>query len=206
MIGMKTEDARNALQELRAGNQRLVSGKLERASRIEHRSFAELATGQSPKAAVLACSDSRVPPELAFDQGPGEIFVVRVAGNVAGPDQIGSIEFATEQLGVSLIVVLGHSDCGAVKATLADIRSPIPNLSPNLRGIIDRIRPAVEGISDDAGTDPLDKAVRMNVIATANALRSDSELLRRRSSNETIDIVGADYTIGTGVVEFFDAP
>ncbi len=203
---MKTEAARTALHELRAGNQRLVSGKLERTSRIEQRTFAELAAGQSPKAAVLACSDSRVPPELAFDQGPGEIFVVRVAGNVAGADQIGSIEFATEQLGVSLIVVLGHSDCGAVKATLEDIRSPILNLSPNLRAIIDRIRPAVERISDDSGTDPLDAAVRMNVIATASALLSDSELLKRRSAKDTIDIIGADYTIGTGVVEFFAAP
>ena len=197
-----------ALQRLREGNRRFVAGTriLDAASSLSRR--AELVEGQEPLAIVLGCSDSRVPAELVFDQGLGDLFVIRVAGNVVAPSQIGSVEFAADRFGTRLVVVLGHSQCGAVLATLEELRRPEDAHSRNLRSIVDRIRPAVEGllateIADDPGA-LARAAVRANVRASANQLRHGSELIERLYARDGLLIVGAEYSLETGIVDVFD--
>jgi carbonic anhydrase len=134
--------ASEALERLREGNRRFVSD-LAKADGLSSRSRrAELVTGQRPFAIILGCSDSRVPAEIVFDQGLGDLFVIRVAGNIVAPSQIGSVEFAAERFGTRLVVVLGHSQCGAVLATLEELQRPRESQSRNLRSIVDRIRPS----------------------------------------------------------------
>ena len=202
-----------ALQELRAGNHRFV-GKLglesepgleARAARIgRHR----LPREQEPMAIVLGCSDARVPAEIIFDQGLGDLFVIRVAGNIVAPSQVGSVEFAASAFGTRLVVVLGHSNCGAVHATLEQLSRPVRDQSRNLRSIVDRIRPAVEGLLErvpphDAPT--LEQhAVRANIRMSSAQLRHGSELLEQLIEKDGLVVVGAEYSLETGVVEFFD--
>src|SRR2546421_9109809 len=133
-----------ALVRLRGGNGRFVAGRADAASFLSPPRRLALAEGQQPFAFVLGCSDSRVPAELVFGQGFGDLFVIRVAGNIVAPSQVGSVEFAAARFGTRLAVVLGHTQCGAVRATLEEVRQPAPRQSPNLRSIVDRIRPAVE--------------------------------------------------------------
>ena len=206
--------ARAALAALREGNRRFVgklgleseSGLEAGAARARRR---ELPTGQEPLAIVLGCSDARVPAEIVFDQGLGDLFVIRVAGNIVAPSQIGSVEFAAAAFGTRLVVVLGHSNCGAVHATLEQLARPSREQSRNLRSIVDRIRPAVEGLLEHAAP-PGDRqaleqqAVRANIRMSANHLRHGSELLEQLIQNDGLLVVGAEYSLETGVVDFFD--
>lgn len=200
--------AREALERLREGNLRFVAGVRRGGALATQARRRELATGQAPFAVILGCSDSRVPAEIVFDQGLGDLFVVRVAGNVAAPSQIGSIEFAAGQLGTRLVVVLGHSRCGAVSATIEDLRRPDESCPAHLRSIIDRIRPAVEALPGAAsGTDTdalVEGPVRANVRHAVRCLREDSELLGRLTREEGLVVIGAEYSIETGVVGFLD--
>lgn len=168
----------------------------------------ELVTGQAPSAVILGCSDSRVPVEMVFDQGFGDLFVIRVAGNIVAPSQIGSVEFAAEAFGTRLVVVLGHSRCGAVGATLAELQQPTARRSRNLRAIVDRIRPSVEELlMTDLRNDPdalSQYAIRANVRASANGLRHGSDVLERLIAEDGLCVVGAEYSLETGEVEFFD--
>ncbi len=199
--------ALEALERLLEGNRRFRSGKrsADGLSSLARRS--ELVTGQKPFAIVLGCSDSRVPAEIVFDQGLGDLFVVRVAGNVVAPSQIGSVEFAAEQYGTRLVVVLGHSQCGAVLATLEEMRRPGKAQSQNLRSIVNRIRPAVEGLAADRGEDDdalVRDAVRANVRASANQLRHGSDVLERLIERDGLLVLGAEYSLETGMVDVFD--
>lgn len=200
--------AQEALARLQAGNQRFVAGVRDVQTLISQLRRGELVAGQAPFAIVLGCSDSRVPAELVFDQGVGDLFVIRVAGNIVAPSQIGSIEFAAERFGTRLVVVLGHSLCGAVQATLEELERPTEMRSPNLRSIVDRIRPAVETLLEtDLRRDPaalIHYAVRANIRAAANHLRHGSQILEHLIQQEGLLVVGAEYSLETGVVEFFD--
>src|SRR5271165_1072569 len=138
--------ADQALARLREGNLRFVADARDGGTLSTRTRRIELAAGQKPFAAILGCSDSRVPVEIVFDQGLGDLFVIRVAGNIVAPSQIGSVEFAAENFGTRLVVVLGHSSCGAIEATLDQLQRPIENQSRNLRSIVDLIRPSVEGL------------------------------------------------------------
>jgi carbonic anhydrase len=197
--------AREALALLREGNRRFVANQSTTAHQA--RREAQLA-GQEPFAIVLGCSDSRVPAELVFDQGFGDLFVIRVAGNIVAPSQVGSVEFAASRFGTRLVVVLGHSQCGAITATLEELLGKSSNSSRNLRSIVDRVRPSVETLL--AGRKDLDmnvvvhEAVRANVRASANHLRHGSELLERLIREDGLLVIGADYSLESGRVTFFD--
>jgi carbonic anhydrase len=200
--------ASEALERLREGNHRFVSD-LAKTDGLSSRSRrAELVTGQRPFAIILGCSDSRVPAEIVFDQGLGDLFVIRVAGNIVAPSQIGSVEFAAERFGTRLVVVLGHSQCGAVLATLEELQRPRESQSRNLRSIVDRIRPSVEGLLVTELRSDLDAlvstAVRANVRASANQLRHGSEVLERLIEDDGLIVVGAEYSLETGLVDVFD--
>ena len=192
--------AREALDRLRDGNKRFVADRAAGGSGTTETRRAELADGQEPFAIILGCSDSRVPAELVFDQGLGDLFVIRVAGNIVAPSQVGSVEFAAERFHTRLVVVLGHSQCGAVTATLEEMRRPATGQSQNLRSIVNRIRPAVEGLTD------VNQAVRANVRASANHLRHGSSVLEHLLLTNGLRVVGAEYSLETGVVDFFDTP
>jgi len=200
--------ATRALRRLREGNMRFVAHVRSAETLARQLMRAELVSGQQPFAVVLGCSDSRVPAELVFDQGLGDLFVIRVAGNIVAPSQIGSVEFAVERFGTPLVVVLGHSRCGAVEATLEALHAETRPASRNLNSIVERIRPALEGwASRDAGWNPdalLREAVRANVGTSVNQLRRGSALLERRVLSEELFIVGAEYDLITGRVDFFE--
>ena len=200
--------ASEALERLREGNRRFVAGEHtidELASGIRRMA---VVSGQRPIAAILGCSDSRVPVEVVFDQGFGDLFVIRVAGNVVAPSQIGSVEFAAERLGTRLVVVLGHTRCGAVTATLEDLQRPVSNQSWNMNSIVGRIRPSVEGLlATDLKNDPerlIDQAVRANVRASVNQLRHGSDVLELLLRRDGLRVVGAEYSLETGIVDFFE--
>lgn len=194
----------DALQRLRDGNRRFVNGERGSIDTIGQARRAELVGGQDPFAVIVACSDSRVPVELLFDQGLGDLFVIRVAGNIVAPSQIGSVEFAATELGSNLVVVLGHSNCGAVDATLKDLAHVEETQSPNLRVIVDQIRPAVEALLATGDQPTLDEAVAANVRHSAQRLTHGSEILRNRVASGNLMVVGAAYSIESGEVEFFD--
>jgi carbonic anhydrase len=200
--------AREALDRLREGNHRFISslrgsGELQNPSRRP-----ELTNAQEPFAIILGCSDARVPAEIVFDQGLGDLFVIRVAGNIVAPSQVGSVEFAAARFSTRLVVVLGHSGCGAVVATLEELRRPTDKQANNLHAIVDRVRPSVEGLlNTDIARDPdalLRHAVRANIRASADHLRHGSQLLEQLIAGEGVMVVGAEYSLETGVVEFFD--
>ena len=191
--------AAEALERLRSGNARFVAGTSNINDAVSGARRAELVGGQTPFAVILACSDSRVPVELVFDQGLGDLFVIRVAGNIVAPSQVGSIEFAAAQLGTRLVVVLGHSNCGAVDATLKELAQKQEERSPNLRSIVDRIRPAVERLE----TPSLQEAVAANVRNSVEQLHHGSDILEELISSDKLTIVGAEYSIETGEVGFF---
>lgn len=204
----RTPSALDALERLREGNRRFVSGVRSLDALLAPLRRNELVAGQKPFAVILGCSDSRVPVEIVFDQGVGDLFVIRVAGNIVAPSQIGSVEFAAEQFGTRLVVVLGHTRCGAVEATLEELRRPNASRSQNLRSIVDRIRPGVESLltTDLArDADALGRqAVRANVRVSANHLRHGSEILEELIRKDGLLVVGAEYSLETGAVEFFD--
>jgi carbonic anhydrase len=201
--------AREALERLREGNRRFVSGVRSGNILASHTRRNELAAaGQEPFAIILGCSDSRVPAEIVFDQGLGDLFVIRVAGNIVASSQIGSVEFAAERFGTPLVVVLGHTRCGAVLATLEELRRPRENQSRNLRSIVGRIRPSVEVLlATELRNDPdalVRHAIRTNVRASANQLRHGSEVLEQLIQGGRLLVVGAEYSLETGTVEFFE--
>jgi carbonic anhydrase len=200
--------AAQALARLREGNVRFVASIRDPAASLDAERRARLAAGQEPFAIVLGCSDSRVPAELVFDQGFGDLFVIRVAGNIVAPSQVGSVEFAAERFGTPLVVVLGHSQCGAILATLDQIRRPSPAAGRNLRSIVDRIRPSIEPLVRHAaaGADAalVGAAVRANIRAAAEHLRTGSEILERLVAAGKLRVVGAEYSLDSGVVDFFD--
>ncbi len=200
--------AKDALKKLQDGNKRFVcdeAGSIARTCKIRRN---ELLEGQKPFAVILGCSDSRVPAEIVFDEGLGEIFVIRVAGNIVAPSQIGSVEYAVETFGTRLVVVMGHSQCGAVKATISELEQPTENRSLHLRAIVDRIRPSVEVLLEsnvDATADELlELAIRSNIRASANHLRHGSAILENLIEQNELLIVGAKYCLESGEVEFFD--
>ena len=205
---MSNTSAQEALDRLVKGNRLFASDSSENNVQLTQSRRAELVAGQKPFAIILGCADSRVPAEIVFGQGLGDLFVVRVAGNIAAPSQIGSIEFAVAKFGSPLIVVLGHSSCGAISATLDQITAPSEGCSPSLLSIVDRIRPTVEASIEQEGNDDREGlikcATRANVCASVEQLRRDSQLLGELASEGELMIVGAEYSLETGVVEFFD--
>lgn len=200
--------APEALERLREGNRRFVSDVRSRDSIASQARRSALAAGQEPFAIILGCADSRVPAEIVFDQGLGDLFVIRVAGNIVAPSQIGSVEFAAERYGTRLVVVLGHSRCGAVLATLEELRRPTESQSRNLRSIVDRVRPSVEALlatQRDHDAEALVRdAVRANVRVSASQLRHGSDVLEQLILSQGLVVVGAEYSLETGVVDFFD--
>lgn len=196
-----------ALARLREGNARFVANDMTARASSEGRR-AELVAGQAPFAIVLGCSDSRVPAELVFDQGFGDLFVIRVAGNVVAPSQVGSVEFAAARFGTRLVVVMGHSQCGAIVAALEELQGQATTPSRNLRSIVDRVRPSVEAVLAGRQGDPQDRligaAVRANVRASVDHLRHGSELLEQLIRTDGLRVVGAEYSLETGRVAFLD--
>lgn len=198
----------DAISALREGNRRFAAGEIDAESIASRTHQVGMSGGQNPFAIILACSDSRVPVELVFDQGFGDLFVIRVAGNIVAPSQIGSIEFAASQFGTRLVVVLGHSNCGAVIAALKELALEQTHRSPNLRAIVDRVRPSIEPVlkahqhsSDEALTEA---AVRANIRASVEQLAHGSLILEQLIGAGELEIVGAEYSIETGKVEFLD--
>lgn len=206
----------DALKRLRQGNERFASGTRSLEAFVSQAKLQEYAAGQSPFAIILSCADSRVPAEMIFDQGIGDLFVIRVAGNVIAPSLVGSVEYAAAVLGTQLAVVMGHSGCGAVQATLDVLRGKAKVPSENIHDIVERIRPAAQSVlgaaQDAARGGELDEvalmkqAVRANVRASADHLRHGSRLLERLAEQERLAVVGAEYDLRTGKVEFFDSP
>jgi len=198
--------ALTALAALREGNRRFVA-ELDQPHPVRTRRR-ELPAGQEPLAIILGCSDARVPAEIVFDQGLGDLFVIRVAGNIVAPSQVGSVEFAAAAFGTRLVVVLGHSNCGAIHATLEQLARPSREQSPNLRSIVNRIRPAVEALIErSTGIDRdalVQQAVRANIRVSADHLRHGSEVLEQAIEKDGLLVVGAEYSLESGVVDFFD--
>jgi carbonic anhydrase len=200
--------ARDALALLRDGNRRFVSEVRNRDGVASQARRRELLDGQEPFAIILGCSDSRVPAEIVFDQGLGDLFVIRVAGNIVAPSQIGSVEFAAAQFNTRLVVVLGHTQCGAIEATIDQLQRRTEDQSRNLRSIVDRVRPAVWTLLEtdlrQDRTALMHQAVRANIRMSANHLRHGSEILEQLIDDEGLLIVGAEYSLESGEVEFFD--
>jgi len=200
--------AKEALQRLIEGNQQFVANRNLPTSALSNTVRQELVGGQTPFAVILGCSDSRVPAEIVFGQGLGDLFVIRVAGNIVAPSQIGSVEFAVSLFHTRLVVVLGHSNCGAISATLNALDTDEPSPSENIHAIVNRIKPAVEGlVNTDLKQDKQalsHEAMRANVRASANQLRHGSEIIERLIEEDSLMIVGAEYLLETGEVNFFD--
>ena len=200
--------AQEALQRLREGNQRYVEETRSSDTLTGRSRRRAVADGQTPLAVILGCSDSRVPAEIVFDQGLGDLFVIRVAGNIVAPSQIGSVEFAAERYGVKLVVVLGHSNCGAILATIEELGRGSKEQSRHLRSIVDRIRPSVQAfIGTSLASDQetlVHHSVRANIRMSANHLRHGSDVLEQLIDSSGLMVVGAEYNLDTGVVEFFD--
>lgn len=200
--------AREAFERLREGNRRFADEARRSEALVSPRRRAELAAGQAPFAAILGCSDSRVPVEIVFDQGLGDLFVIRVAGNIVAPSQIGSVEFVAERFKTRLVVVLGHSNCGVIQATLEALQEPSEKKSRNVDSIVNRVRPSVEGLLETSlRYDPgalVHHAVRANVRASAAHLRHGSQIIEQLIRTEGLVVVGAEYSLETGIVNFFD--
>jgi carbonic anhydrase len=199
--------ARDALDRLREGNRCFASNTQADTGQVSTRP-AEVKDGQEPFAIILGCSDSRVPAEIIFNQGLGDLFVIRVAGNIVAPSQIGSAEFAATKFGTRLVVVLGHSRCGAIEETIRQLQESSENRSRNLRSIVDFVRPSVEplvaqGLDDDSDA-LIEQAVRANIRASAEHMRHGSEILEELEREDGLVIVGAEYSLDTGLVDFFD--
>lgn len=199
---------RDALDRLREGNLRFASDARGPEVFVGHDRRTELAAGQDPFAIILGCSDSRVPAEIVFDQGLGDLFVIRVAGNIVAPSQVGSVEFAAARFSTNLVVVLGHSQCGAIAATIEELQRPEENQSRNLRSIVDRVRPSVEALLQTDLRHDLpalaQEAIRANIRASVNHLRHGSEVLEQMVREDRLVIVGAEYSLETGLVDFFE--
>src|SRR5947199_8790687 len=196
------------LVRLQEGNRRFVASIADTGPALTQTPRLALAEGQQPFAIILGCSDSRVPAELVFGQGFGDLFVIRVAGNIVAPSQVGSVEFAAARFGTRLVVVLWHTECGAITATIEELRQPASRHSTGLRAIVDRIRPAVEPLlATPLREQPealVAHAVRANIRAASYHLRHGSATLERLVERDGLLIVGAEYCLRSGVVDFFD--
>jgi len=200
--------ANEAMQRLKEGNQRFVTGVRSVDTIVKQMQRADFVEGQAPFAVILGCSDSRVPAEIVFDQGLGDLFVIRVAGNIVAPSQVGSVEFAVEQFGTPLVVVLGHTMCGAVRATIDELEKPSTETSYNLLSIVNRIRPTVEPLFQTELKNDAEKlmavSIRANILAAVNHLRHGSQILEQLVNRGQLEIVGAEYSLETGEVLFID--
>jgi carbonic anhydrase len=190
----KTSD--EAILRIREGNVRFVNDEVLNPNRSDERKIVQ-AKKQTPFVAIMGCSDSRVPSEIVFDQGLGDIFVVRTAGQVMADASIGSLEFATAVLGIKAIVVLGHEKCGAVNGALG--KDPLPG---KIEFLVDQIRPAITPYLGDKSK--LEEASHKNVEYQVKKLKESSEILRKAVEDGSIKIIGAMYNLSTGKVEFFD--
>lgn len=199
-----------ALEKLQEGNRRFASGEGGASTLLANHRRDEYLKGQKPFAVILGCSDSRAPVEIIFDQGLGDLFVIRVAGNIVAPSLIGSVEFAVGQFNVPLVVVLGHSQCGAVCATIEELHRPTDQQSVNMKAIVERIRPAVEPFRATDLWNQTERlmqvGIRANVCASTNQLRHGSGILEGLVQQGKLRIVGAEYSLATGLVDFFDLP
>ncbi|MEX2578939.1 MAG: carbonic anhydrase [Verrucomicrobiales bacterium] len=200
--------ARESLERLVEGNRRFAQDLPSKSALDSSARRSELLGGQQPSAIILGCSDSRVPAEIVFDQGLGDLFVIRVAGNIVAPSQVGSVEFAAEQIGVQLVVVMGHSSCGAIEATVDQLERPGAERSPNLSSIVERIRPTVETLMESGLVNDrqalIRAAVRANVRTSVDHLCHGSAIIERLVANDELLVVGAEYSLETGYVDFFD--
>jgi carbonic anhydrase len=199
--------AREAFKRLKEGNLRFT-GSMTGDAEMQGATRPKLSKATDPFAIILGCSDARVPAEIVFDCGLGDLFVIRVAGNIVAPSLVGSVEFAAERMGTRLVVVLGHTQCGAIQATIEALEKPDASASRNLLAIVDRVRPSVEGLfATDLRLDhdALSRAaVRANIRASANHLRHGSRVLEQLIQDEGLLVVGAEYSLDTGRVDFFD--
>jgi carbonic anhydrase len=202
------KSAQEALELLKDGNRRFVNHLRSAEVMLSQIRRGELVKGQKPFAIILGCSDSRVPAEIVFDQGLGDLFVIRVAGNIVAPSQIGSVEFAAEAFQTRLVVVMGHTFCGAIDATLEYIANPSAQRSPNLLSIVNRVRPAIEGlVHTELAKDHqrmVHEATRANVRASVNQLKHGSEILERMVLQDGLRVIGAEYSLESGEVDFFE--
>ncbi len=200
--------AADALRKLRAGNARFAAHARGTGTLLTAARRAKLTGVQEPIAIVLGCSDSRVPVEIVFNQGPGDLFVIRVAGNIVAPSLVGSVEFAADRFGTRLVVVMGHSSCGAIAATIEELHRPTTNQSPNLRAIVDRIRPGVEELvkmKEAEGALAVEHAaMTANVLASVNQLRHGSAIIEGLIASDGLVVIGAWYSLETGKVEFLE--
>lgn len=198
-----------ALEKLRAGNTRFTSNLLSAETLLSMLRRADLAQKQAPWAVILGCSDSRVPAEAVFDAGLGELFVIRVAGNIVAPSQVGSVEFAVEAFGTRLVVVMGHTMCGAIDATISSLAAPAgTRQTPGLTSIVNRVRPSVEPLLHTPLAQDKDalrhEAMRANVRASVDSLKHGSEMLERLVYKDGLLVVGAEYDLVSGKVDFFE--
>jgi len=201
--------AHEALDRLKEGNRRFAANVTGADPYLHQARRAELTTGQHPFAIILGCADSRVPAEIVFDQGLGDLFVIRVAGNIVAPSQVGSVEFAADRFDTRLVVVLGHSQCGAITATLDELERPSNHpRNRNLQSIVDRVRPSIAGLlATELRNDRnalVREAVRANIRASVDHLRHGSQILEEAAEKNGLLVVGAEYSLETGKVEFFD--
>lgn len=199
--------ADDALARLKAGNTRFISNVRDLDAMASNARRGDEVQDQEPFAIILGCSDSRVPAEIVFDQGLGDLFVIRVAGNIVAPSLLGSVEFSAVKHGARLVVVLGHTHCGAIQATVNELKGPSDNRSPNLQSIVNRIQPSVQTLLE-AGLDKDDEqliklATRANIRASVSQLRHGSQVLEELIANDGLKIVGAEYALETGEVDFF---
>ncbi|HCH25975.1 MAG: carbonic anhydrase [Psychrobacter celer] len=207
---IRPKTGQEALELLKEGNARYVDSLTNPDPAMQRRP--ELISDQDPLAIILGCSDARVPVEIVFDQGLGDLFVIRVAGNVVAPSQIGSVEFAAEKFGTKLVVVLGHSHCGAVTACVEALINPEQNYTPNLQSIVDRIRPSVYNLHElatangqDVDADELlDRSISANVRMSVSQLKHGSRALEDLTTSGKLLIVGAEYDLETGKVRFLE--
>jgi len=201
--------ASEAIKRLKDGNQRFVAGVRSIDTIVKQLQRSDFVERQAPFAIILGCSDARVPAEIIFDQGLGDLFVIRVAGNIVAPSQVGSVEFAAELFGTPLVVVLGHSMCGAVMATIDEMKNPLNDKSSNVLSIVNRIRPTIEPLLEtELCNNPeklLESAIRANILAATNHLRHGSQMLEQLIQQGDVTIVGAEYSLETGEVTFFDS-
>jgi carbonic anhydrase len=200
--------ALEALEQLKEGNRRYVADIHVGSTHTDQKRRSELLKSQEPFAVILGCSDARVPAEIIFDQGLGDLFVIRIAGNIVASSQIGSVEFAVERFGTRLVVVLGHSSCGAVLATLEELENPVETRSLGLRAIVDRIKPSLQPLFKTGLRQNPDllirEAIRVNINASVNHLKRGSKILEQFIAKDGLLIVGAEYSLERGVVDFFD--
>jgi carbonic anhydrase len=202
---MSTAD--EALAQLKEGNRRFVAGSRRLDIGLSHAERAAAVRNLNPFAIILGCSDARVPAEVVFDQGLGDLFVIRVAGNIVSPSQVGSVEFAAQRFGTQLVVVLGHTQCGAILATLEAVRDQASH-PENVLTIVERIRPSVQTLLElrprATEEELVHHAVRANVRASVDHLRHGSALLEDLIRRGRLAVVGAEYSLETGKVEFFE--